>query len=45
MIESCPARAKSMIPMHIGMSSCRGELVLMTVYERGADSNVSRSIP
>ena len=29
--ETCPARAKSMMPWHIGMSSWRGELVLMTV--------------
>src|SRR4029078_1532715 len=29
--ESWPAAAKSMSPMHIGMSSCRGELLLMTV--------------
>jgi hypothetical protein len=30
-IESCPAAAKSIRPMHIGMSSWRGELLLMTV--------------
>ena len=31
MINTCPARAKSMMPCAIGMSSWRGELVLMTV--------------
>jgi hypothetical protein len=28
---TCPAAAKSIRPMHIGMSSCRGELLLITV--------------
>ena len=30
-MQSWPARAKSMMPSAIGMSSCSGELVLTTV--------------
>ncbi len=36
MISTCPASAKSMMPSAIGMSSCSGELVLMTVHMYGS---------
>ena len=41
MMSTCPALAKSMMPSAIGMSSCSGEFVLMTVQVTGVVRNCS----